>query len=83
MINQESSVLVSHKGDLLSLYTSLSFLFFPGNVACETDRSYQVPRFGITDKKVSLHVGVHYYVDKELMANSQAACGRACQIESE
>jgi len=32
---------------------------------------------------MALHVKVHYYVDKELMANSQQACGRACAVEAE
>nr|XP_040575876.1 LOW QUALITY PROTEIN: uncharacterized protein LOC121124754 [Lepeophtheirus salmonis] len=46
-------------------------------------RNYQIPKIGIPDQKISLHVGVQFYVDKELMANSIQACDRACNIEAE
>ena len=46
-----------------------------GDVACEKDRQYATPRFGIPEQKVALHVGVHYYIDKELMVNTlKLAC---------
>jgi hypothetical protein len=40
---------------------------FSGENACEISRIYQVPKFGIPDTKVAVHVGVHFYVDKELL----------------
>ncbi|TRY63939.1 hypothetical protein TCAL_10951 [Tigriopus californicus] len=45
-------------------------LCLQGNTACESERSYLVPKFGVPDQKVALHVGVHYYVDKELMVST-------------
>lgn len=51
--------------------------------ACTKDRSYQPPRFGMPAQKVAAHVKTHFYVDKELMANSMAACNRACTVEAE
>ena len=38
-----------------------------GASACPSPRSYQAPRVGISPNKVALHVGIHFYVDKELM----------------
>ena len=38
-----------------------------GASACPSPRSYQPPRVGISPQKVALHVGIHFYVDKELM----------------
>ena len=35
--------------------------------ACNKDRSYQPPRFGMPAQKVAAHVKTHFYVDKELM----------------
>jgi hypothetical protein len=51
--------------------------------ACEDQRSYSPPRVGVPDSKIALYVNVHFYTDKELMANSPAACKRACEIENE
>jgi len=51
--------------------------------ACADERSYQPPRFGQPAQKVAAHVKTHFYVDKELMANSMAACNRACTVEAE
>jgi len=50
---------------------------------CADDRSFSSPRVGVPDSKIALHVNVHFYTDKELMANSPAACQRACEIENE
>ena len=38
-----------------------------GNGACEKSRRYATPSFGLPEQKVALHVGVHFYIDKELM----------------
>eukprot|EP00096_Caligus_rogercresseyi_P012186 TRINITY_DN5030_c0_g1_i3.p1 TRINITY_DN5030_c0_g1~~TRINITY_DN5030_c0_g1_i3.p1 ORF type:complete len:923 (-),score=211.16 TRINITY_DN5030_c0_g1_i3:445-3213(-) len=46
-------------------------------------RNYASPKLGIPEQKISLHVGIQFYVDKELMANSIQACDRACNIEAE
>ena len=51
--------------------------------SCEDERSFTSPRIGVADQKIALHVNVHFYTDKELMANSAAACQRACEIEAE
>merc|ERR1719189_1950574 len=51
--------------------------------SCADDRTFSSPRIGVPDQKIALHVNVHFYTDKELMANSAAACERACEIESE
>jgi len=51
--------------------------------ACAKERSYQLPRFGIPAQKVAAHVKTQFYVDKELIANSANACGRACRAEVE
>ncbi len=40
-----------------------------GNGACEKTRRYATPSFGLPEQKVALHVGVHFYIDKELMVN--------------
>ena len=37
--------------------------------ACEKDRSYQIPKFGVPSQKVSAHIKTHFYVDKELMVS--------------
>lgn len=50
---------------------------------CADERSFSTPRVGVPDSKIALHVNVHFYTDKELMANSPAACQRACEIENE
>ena len=42
-------------------------LFFLGDTACEISRSYNSPKLGIPETKVAIHVGIHFYVDKELM----------------
>jgi len=51
--------------------------------ACQKDRSYQIPQFGVPTQKVAAHIKTQFYVDKELMANSVSACNRACTVESE
>lgn len=51
--------------------------------SCADERTFSPPRIGVPDTKIALHVNVHFYTDKELMANSAAACQRACEIESE
>merc|ERR1719230_1306100 len=51
--------------------------------SCEDQRGFSTPRIGVPDQKIALHVNVHFYTDKELMANSPAACQRACEIEAE
>ncbi|ROT72388.1 hypothetical protein C7M84_009240 [Penaeus vannamei] len=51
--------------------------------ACRGDREYEQPQLGVPINFVSHYVDMHYYVDKELMANSVAACERACEIENE
>jgi len=58
-------------------------LCLDGDGACEDDRTFTTPRIGVPDQKIALHVNVHFYTDKELMANSAAACQRACEIEAE
>ncbi|KAK7069197.1 hypothetical protein SK128_022260 [Halocaridina rubra] len=60
------------------------FCLFPtASEACAGDRDYEEPKFGVPNERVSHYVDMHYYVDKELMANSAAACKRACEIENE
>ncbi|XP_068200882.1 uncharacterized protein tyn [Palaemon carinicauda] len=51
--------------------------------SCQGERDYLEPQFGVPVDRVSHYVDMHYYVDKELMANSDAACKRACEIENE
>ncbi|XP_064117624.1 uncharacterized protein LOC135223045 [Macrobrachium nipponense] len=51
--------------------------------SCQGERDYIEPQFGVPVDRVSHYVDMHYYVDKELMANSDAACKRACEIENE
>jgi len=51
--------------------------------SCEDQRGFATPRIGVPEQKIALHVNVHFYTDKELMANSPAACQRACEIEAE
>nr|XP_053644382.1 uncharacterized protein LOC128696968 [Cherax quadricarinatus] len=51
--------------------------------SCSNDREYAEPQLGVPSERVSHYVDIHYYVDKELMANSVAACKRACEIENE
>lgn len=51
--------------------------------SCEDNRVYTIPRVGVPSNKIALFVNVHFYVDKELMANSAPACQRACEIETE
>ena len=49
-------------------------MIFPaaaGASACPSPRSYQAPRVGISPNKVALHVGIHFYVDKELMVSGK------------
>jgi len=53
------------------------------DTTCADERSFSTPRVGVPDSKIALHVNVHFYTDKELMANSPAACQRACEIENE
>jgi len=50
---------------------------------CADDRSFSTPRVGVPESKIALHVNLHFYTDKELMANSPPACQRACEIENE
>jgi len=58
-------------------------LCLDGESSCEDQRTFISPRIGVPDQKIALHVNVHFYTDKELMANSAAACQRACEIEGE
>ncbi|KAK7794222.1 hypothetical protein R5R35_012543 [Gryllus longicercus] len=58
-------------------------LCLKANQACKGSRSYGVPRIGVADDKVSQYVSLHYYVDKEMQVNSEAACKLACEIETE
>jgi len=58
-------------------------LCLDGESSCEDQRTFTSPRIGVPDQKIALHVNVHFYTDKELMANSAAACQRACEIEGE
>lgn len=51
--------------------------------ACKNSRSFQVPRIGVSEDKVSQYVGLHYYTDKEMQVSSEEACRLACEIESE
>ncbi|KAK3864028.1 hypothetical protein Pcinc_030253 [Petrolisthes cinctipes] len=51
--------------------------------ACQDTRVYEEPELGVPIGLVSHYVDMHYYVDKELMANSDKACQRACEIENE
>ncbi|XP_018027099.1 serine-rich adhesin for platelets-like isoform X3 [Hyalella azteca] len=51
--------------------------------SCRTDRTYKQPSLGVPEDQVSHYVDMHYYVDKEVMANSVAACQRACEIETD
>merc|ERR1719288_17830 len=37
---------------------------------CADQRTFSPPRVGVPDSKIALHVNVHFYTDKELMANS-------------
>lgn len=54
-----------------------------GADACKTKKSFQVPRIGVPDDKISQYVALNFYVDKELQAPSEVACKRACEVESE
>lgn len=54
----------------------------PGQ-ACKNTRTYQAPKFGVSDEKVSQYAGLHYYTDKELQVSSEPACKLACEIETE
>ncbi|XP_066993386.2 uncharacterized protein tyn [Anabrus simplex] len=58
-------------------------LCLKANQACKGSRTYQAPRIGVADDKVSQYVSLHYYVDKEMQVNSQDACKLACEIENE
>ncbi|XP_045110752.1 LOW QUALITY PROTEIN: uncharacterized protein LOC123504352 [Portunus trituberculatus] len=53
--------------------------------SCQDDeREFEQPQYlGVPLSMISHYVDVHYYVDKELMANSDKACERACIIEKE
>lgn len=51
--------------------------------ACKNSRTFQVPRIGVSEDKVSQYVGLHYYTDKEMQVSSEEACKLACEIESE
>ena len=42
-------------------------VLYIGSGACEKSRRYATPSFGLPEQKVALHVGVHFYIDKELM----------------
>ena len=52
---------------ILYLFDVLLFCYMIGNGACEKSRRYATPNFGLPEQKVALHVGVHFYIDKELM----------------
>ena len=52
---------------ILYLFDVLLFCYMIGNGACEKSRRYATPSFGLPEQKVALHVGVHFYIDKELM----------------
>ncbi|XP_047102683.1 uncharacterized protein LOC124721659 [Schistocerca piceifrons] len=58
-------------------------LCLKSNQACKGNRQYISPRIGVSDDKVAQYASLHYYVDKELQVNSEAACRLACEIESE
>ena len=58
-------------------------LCLEAETSCEDQRDFNTPRIGVPEQKIALHVNVHFYTDKELMANSAAACQRACEIEAE
>ncbi|XP_018332098.1 uncharacterized protein LOC108741704 [Agrilus planipennis] len=58
-------------------------LCLKGSQACKGGRVYQTPRIGVADDKVAQYAGLHYYTDKELQVNSEAACKLACEIENE
>ena len=45
-------------------------VLYIGSGACEKSRRYATPSFGLPEQKVALHVGVHFYIDKELMVNN-------------
>ncbi|XP_063872644.1 uncharacterized protein LOC135107016 isoform X1 [Scylla paramamosain] len=50
----------------------------------EDEREFEQPQYlGVPLSMISHYVDIHYYVDKELMANSDKACERACIIEKE
>jgi len=51
--------------------------------SCADNRIYTTPRVGVPPNKISLHVNLKYYIDKEIMANSGSACQRACELENE
>lgn len=53
--------------------------------ACHDDeRDFEQPQhLGVPLNMVSHYVDIHYYVDKELMAATDKACKRACEIEKE
>ena len=42
--------------------------------ACQKDRSYQIPQFGVPSQKVAAHIKTQFYVDKELMVSLQHKC---------
>ena len=42
-------------------------LCLDGENSCEDDRVFSSPRIGVPEQKISLHVNVHFYTDKELM----------------
>ncbi len=49
-------------------YIHLLFLF-PANQACNSERSFQEPRVGVSNRKMAIHVRAQFYVDKELVQN--------------
>ncbi|XP_059480335.1 uncharacterized protein LOC132199546 [Neocloeon triangulifer] len=54
-----------------------------GADACKGKKTFQAPRIGVADDKISQYVALNFYIDKELQAPSEAACKRACEVESE
>ncbi len=54
---------------LTVLYCTSILMHLSGGEACESERSYQEPRIGVSNQKMALHVRVHFYVDKELMVS--------------
>ena len=56
---------------------------FLGKDACKSLRTFTTPRIGVADDKIAQYAGLHYYTDKELQVQSDAACKLACELENE
>ncbi|XP_011299683.1 uncharacterized protein tyn [Fopius arisanus] len=58
-------------------------LCLKGKDACKSQRSFLSPRIGVAEDKIAQYAGLHYYTDKELQVQTEAACRSACELENE